>query len=287
MKLVRQSAKLMIQFGDMEKFLSDIARVCYQSEGGNSILKTRIFDAGHWSIFEHVNVCLKADRYWIRFFEGSKYISYFKYQNEHYLRGNLRAFIEWAFVYSGTMQSHEILHFINKEICHFEWLTPLLKNGYYNENRLQIVKDFSKFPSDMRDRMETRTIALITNRKNTHRIVRHRVGSFIQESTRSCNYAKERFGKELTFIVPSEFRNEAFDKLWYVQCERVESSYNEAIELGCTAEEAGLILNDSIKSEIIVTMTVHDWKEFLKKRGNKHNAKEMRELTILISQILS
>lgn len=115
------------------------------------------------------------------------------------------------------------------------------------------------------------TVRFICDRGVTHEIVRHRIASYSQESTRYCNYANDKFGNELTFIRPC-FWDESTDEgrakmeLWKKSMENIENEYNELIALGAKPEEARSILPNSLKTEIVVTMDLRAWRNFFKLR---------------------
>lgn len=125
------------------------------------------------------------------------------------------------------------------------------------------------------------SVRFICDRGVTHEIVRHRIASYSQESTRYCNYCKDKFGNELTFIKPL-FWNEKTEEfaLWKGAMENVEKVYFEMISLGASPQEARSILPNSLKTEIIVTMNLREWRHFFKLRTGKKAHPQMREITI-------
>ena len=125
------------------------------------------------------------------------------------------------------------------------------------------------------------TVKFICDRGVTHEIVRHRIASYSQESTRYCNYAQDKFGSELTFIKPCfwEDKPEAFE-LWRKQMEIVEAAYIKLIELGAAPEQARSILPNSVKTEIIVTMNLREWRHYFKLRTSKRAHPQIREVSI-------
>ena len=111
------------------------------------------------------------------------------------------------------------------------------------------------------------SVKFITDRGVSHEIVRHRLASYTQESTRYCNYSNDKFGNELTFIRPSFFKGDRkietgfenepilVDKLlWEGVMRFLETSYIMMIKSGCKPEEARSILPNSVKTEIVCTM---------------------------------
>ena len=125
------------------------------------------------------------------------------------------------------------------------------------------------------------TVRVICDRGVSHEIIRHRIASYTQESTRYCNYTKGKFGSELTFIKPC-FWDEASLKYanWEITLEYIEKIYNSLINTGATPQEARCILPNSLKTEIVMTMNLREWKHFFKLRTSKGAHPQMREIAI-------
>lgn len=143
------------------------------------------------------------------------------------------------------------------------------------------------------------TVHFVCDRGVSHEFVRHRVMSFAQESTRYCNYSKDKFGNELTFIIPcwikdleeksylahAEYHHTKEDasKQWYDVCMNSEFVYEDLIRLGWKPQEARAVLPNSLKTELVVTGFVSDWNHFFDLRakgttGAPHpQAKELAE----------
>lgn len=123
------------------------------------------------------------------------------------------------------------------------------------------------------------SVRIICDRGVSHEIVRHRIASYSQESTRYCNYYKDKFGKELTVIKPI-FWNESSEeyKLWYKTMQNIEDSYNKMIEMGAKPQEARSILPNSLKTEIVVSMNLREWRHFFKLRTSIKAHPQMREV---------
>lgn len=127
------------------------------------------------------------------------------------------------------------------------------------------------------------TVKVICDRGVSHEIVRHRIASYSQESTRYCNYYNDKFGKELTLIKPF-FWNDNKEKylLWIDVMQKIEDTYNALIELGAKPEEARSVLPNSLKTEIVVTMNLREWRHFFKLRTSLKAHPQMREISIPI-----
>lgn len=111
------------------------------------------------------------------------------------------------------------------------------------------------------------TVKFICDRGVTHEIVRHRMASYAQESTRYCNYTKDGFGNEITVIEPCFFNEGTPEHFkWFESCLQAESAYNHLIKMGRTPQEARSVLPNSLKTEIIVTMNLREWIHFFNLR---------------------
>lgn len=125
------------------------------------------------------------------------------------------------------------------------------------------------------------SVKFIVDRGVSHELVRHRIASFAQESTRYCNYSKDKFGKEITVIRPCFFE-EGSDKdvAWTDAMASAEHIYFELLDLGATPQEARSVLPSSTKTEITITANYREWRNFFKLRTAKAAHPQMREVTI-------
>lgn len=131
------------------------------------------------------------------------------------------------------------------------------------------------------------TVKVICDRGVTHEIVRHRLASYSQESTRYCNYSNEKFGSELTFINPCFWDNDddhskRLFNIWVDEMQRIEDAYNEMIQCGARPEEARTILPNSLKTEIVITMNIREWRHFFKMRCSSRAHPQMRQVANMI-----
>ena len=162
------------------------------------------------------------------------------------------------------------------------------------------------------------SVRFICDRGVSHELVRHRLCSFAQESTRYCNYSKDKFGNELTFILPREFVRKWMDEvddyslgeldrfleacsrgapwaddyqfikarskeikglvLWVDAMEEAEKSYLAMIQHGCTPQLARSVLPTSIKTEIVVTANYREWRNLLRLRTGMDAHPDIRSL---------
>lgn len=123
------------------------------------------------------------------------------------------------------------------------------------------------------------SVRIICDRGVTHEIVRHRIASYSQESTRYCNYYQDKFGSELTLIKPLFWEESSEEyKIWYESMQAIESAYNALIAKGAKPQEARSILPNSLKTEIVVSMNLREWRHFFKLRTSTKAHPQMREI---------
>lgn len=124
------------------------------------------------------------------------------------------------------------------------------------------------------------TVRVICDRGVTHEWVRHRIASYSQESTRYCNYTKGKFGGEITVIDPSPFMTSDQYDVWKFILQQVEKAYSELVKSGLSPQIARSVLPNSLKTEIVVTHNIREWRYFFKMRTSQAAHPQMRELTI-------
>ena len=127
------------------------------------------------------------------------------------------------------------------------------------------------------------TVKFICDRGVSHEIVRHRVASYCQESTRYCNYSKEGFGSEITVIKPCFLHpyTDGFN-LWEEGCLFAEQTYFNLLECGCSPQEARSVLPNSLKTEVVMTANIREWRHFLKLRCSPAAHPQMREVALIL-----
>lgn len=123
------------------------------------------------------------------------------------------------------------------------------------------------------------TVKFICDRGVSHEIVRHRLASYCQESTRYCNYGKDQFGSEITVIEPC-YLNEntfAYDE-WKEACRRAETAYFNLLNWGLSPQEARAVLPNSLKTEVVMTANIREWRHFLRLRTSTGAHPQIREI---------
>lgn len=156
------------------------------------------------------------------------------------------------------------------------------------------------------------TVKFVVDRGISHELVRHRLCSFAQESTRYCNYDKEKFGSEITVIEPCFFEaispdvrtkiieilNGKYELLtddiakndrcvqyarWYDACAYAEKAYMDMLDAGAKPEEARDVLPNSVKTEIVMTANMREWRNILKLRAaGEHGMPHPQMLEVMI-----
>ena len=108
------------------------------------------------------------------------------------------------------------------------------------------------------------TVLFICDRGVSHEFVRHRVASFAQESTRYCNYSKDGFGGEITFIKPCYLEEDSYEYcIWLSSMLHAEFSYLESLKSFLTPEQARAVLPNSLKTELIITANETEWQHII------------------------
>lgn len=127
------------------------------------------------------------------------------------------------------------------------------------------------------------TVKFICDRGVSHEIVRHRMASYCQESTRYCNYGKGKFGEEITVIEPC-FWAEGSDLYWAWKnaCLISEQCYFSLLKSGATPQEARSVLPNSLKTEVVMTANIREWRHFLKLRCSPAAHPQMREVALIL-----
>jgi thymidylate synthase (FAD) len=125
------------------------------------------------------------------------------------------------------------------------------------------------------------TVRIICDRGVSHEIVRHRIASYSQESTRYCTYGDGKRAGEVTFIRPCFWEEGSYlFKIWESQMRAAESCYASLLANGATAQQARSVLPNSLKTEIVMTANLREWRHFFKLRTSVAAHPQMREIAI-------
>lgn len=276
MKLIKPSFEIWEQETGLEGIYKQIeraGRVCYKSEDkitedSAKPFVDRMIKSGHTSVLEHGTVYLKVP-------------------DEELLRN----FID-------NTPSH-----FNCEWCRTNPVMDEDNNAYITTNYRHIIEhkleDYLKYLCEPTEYHEKRiTVHFVCDRGVSHEFVRHRVFSFAQESTRYCNYSKNKFGSELTFIQPcwlneerlklygpyhTVIRDKSPESIFIANLNCAERDYFDLLEAGWKPQQARAVLPNALKTELVMTGFVEDWKHFFFLRCPVNAHPQARELAIPLS----
>lgn len=155
-----------------------------------------------------------------------------------------------------------------------ENIERVARTCYKSENKIdkdsaaKMISSLIKSGHESMLEHESVTVRFIVDRGVSHELVRHRLASFAQESTRYCNYSSDKFNSELTFIKPCflDKDTEQF-KVWKCAMEMAEIIYKGLTKKGLTAEQARIVLPASLKTEVVMTANLREWRQFFKLRA--------------------
>lgn len=304
MKLIESKVELIEQQPGLEGMYKQIelaGRTCYKSEDkitedSAKEFVDRMIKLGHGAMLEHGTVYLKLPAQGL-LIQMSKH-NHIDYENNKYSKTIL--------VFEKTMYPEQHLKINENE----EMFIPGCCWCYVTTNLRVLVEngwlDDLQYVCEPTEHHEKRITARFTcDRGVSHEIVRHRVMSFAQESTRYCNYGKDKFGNEITFIEPTWYsvvtdeQREAFDDFLSIS----EESYMALLDKWenrtpdkryktkfkgnpLTPQQARQVLPNALKTEIIVTGFESDWKHFLKLRTAGAAHPDMRKLAVELKELM-
>lgn len=314
MKIVKPSYQVFDLYNSDQnlKTIEAVGRTCYKSEDkitddSCTQFVSGIIKRGHEAVIEHRSFIfeLNISSYLklmgvLLTLEKRGFNSFIRVtvEDRHVVSANIRA---WRDFFRACLDNNvTIPDFTWKFIHENDILFPEFKNLTNNIN----VDPHNLFKPltilDLHAGIEQLThtdvsVRLTNDRGVSHEEVRHRVASFAQESTRYCNYAKDKFGNEITYIdlkgsmeldkkvnaLPEEVQAEIYDE-WVCACIDAEQHYNRMIELGATPQIARAVLNNSTKTEICITMSLAYWRHFFDLRCSPAAHPAMREIALML-----
>lgn len=295
MRIIAPSVEIMrtgleTEFVTPEQFIEKVGRTCYKSEDkitddsaakfvGNLIKRGHEAMIEHWSLIFKTNASTYEEMldHWDLLMHDRtiphedplrpylRFTDYMDFDGEirNIVSGNMRAWRDYA--KACVTGFGYIPNYLYGLIRNY----PLFFPEYQDYVPGIIVNDIlmpisvHELSMDERRIHQDVTIKFICDRGVSHEMVRHRVASFAQESTRYCNYSGEKFGQEITVVRPSWCEGGSAEFLhWKGGCEWAEESYFDLINNGCTPQEARSVLPNSLKTEVIVTMNIDGWDHF-------------------------
>lgn len=270
MRLIKPSFEILEQKPGLDGLLQHIercGRTCYKSEDKITEKSAPKFvdmlvKRGHTAMVEHGTVYLTLDM--------SSRNKYFKYCTNKYSNA----------ISTGEAEAGTWIGYVTTNY------RVLLQEGWLSD--LEYITEPTKH-------IRRITVKFVCDRGVSHEFVRHRVFSFAQESTRYCNYSKDKFGKECTFIIPCwlglpegsvsspeipTFRERHGDAvgIFLNNLYWAEANYFDLLEQGWIAQQARAVLPNSLKTELIMTGTIAQWERFFKLRDANDAHPQAREL---------
>ena len=278
MKLIKPSFEIWEQPTGLEgvyKQIERVGRVCYKSEdkiteGSAKPFVDRMIRSGHGAMLEH----------------GTVYLQFF-WAGAVCQQCNQTAPNKLLDRYAGNKYS--IVHYHGNDVYVTTNLRVLVENNWLDD--LKYICE----PTEYHERRVT--VHFVCDRGVSHEFVRHRVMSFAQESTRYCNYSKDKFDNQVTFVIPSwcnsliegseqkysPFEINGDEVVFMDALQNAQNSYLSLLKLGWKPQEARAVLPNSLKTELVVTGFTSDWNHFFDLRargttGAPHpQAKELAE----------
>ena len=278
MNLIKPSFEILEQapgIQGVKKQIERAGRTCYKSE--DKITDTsceefvnRMVNSGHGAMLEHGTVYL--------FIKVSAYNQALIYHIQEYENNSYSRVI-----YLGTDDNEEtefkdVLG--NPATGDMQYVITtnyrvLVENGWLDDLQYQCE------PTEYHEKRIT--VKFICDRGVSHEFVRHRVSSFAQESTRYCNYMKDKFGTSVSFIYPEWLQDSEYLE-FEEDCRILEIMYAKWINKGWTAQQARYFLPTGVKTELIMTAFVSDWNHFFDLRCHSTAHPQARELAIPLKE---
>ena len=168
--------------------------------------------------------------------------------------------------------SYEILYFNTEDLACIEKAARIC---YKSEGRIEpgsaekIIRKLIESGHEAMLEHSRLTVKFIVDHGISHELVRHRLASFAQESTRYCNYSKDKFDNEITVVRPCFLDDSSTGKYntWCRAMVACENAYFTMLEQGCTPQEARAVLPNSLKTEIVITANYREWRHILNLRA--------------------
>lgn len=293
------------------QFIEKIGRTCYKSEDRITEDSAEKFveglvSRGHTAMIEHFWVHITCEATSIEdlvnefhYFSGDNEASLFRFMQVTEIDGTvyiscpIRAIIDLYDMWEGKVLN-DITALI-AEVCfkYPAFFKDTLIKEYHTDHKYS-AKVWDKEPSFInalkddlyglpekiinRELMKhsTHTVLFTCNRGVSHELVRHRPCSFAQESTRYCNYSKDKFGREITVIDPTTagfYPSLDMYKAWAYSCDNSEKQYFNLLDMGATPQEARGVLPNDLKTEIIMTANETEWQHIVNLRAKQTTGK--------------
>lgn len=279
MKVIKPSFEFIDETNILKK-IECAGRICYKSEDkitedSYKNFITNIIARKHESVLEHGHIIIELPNWCFDRFElcDTKFFNFSKYSN--IISGNVRAFREYGYKH---VWFTAILSYLSKQ---YDIIFDDFKAHGCSDIKVEIID-----PNELIDKEQLAHVAqsiLITcDRGVSHEIVRHRIASYSQESTRYVNYGK---ADSINIInIKQHLKNPESIHLWLEALRCAEMSYMKLLELGETPQIARSVLPNSTKTEVFMTTTLQYWHHFGVLRTAPAAHPQMREVAIPIIQ---
>ena len=283
MRIIKESVTEVIE-QDILKRIEYCGRICYKSEeqiseGSALRFVKMLIDRKHYAMLEHAPLVLSMTKRMAKVIKNLGHGTFLNVtlneQEDRYLvSGNTRAWrelFEEKEQYGASVETIERIEAYMQMSLGKELYSILFPNIYIcdvNKNYLLTQEDVLKLPNLSKKEAKAHlylTAHFICDRGVSHELVRHRPASFAQESTRYCNYSKDTFGKEITFIDP-EFEDTYSQSLWVEAMQYAELTYFRLLEMGLAPQQARGVLPTDVKTEVIMTCNLDEWQHVINLR---------------------
>lgn len=260
-----------------------VGRTCYKStdaitdESAPKFVENLI-KRGHEAMLEHGSFCFEIEYGVYCFMKeviqslsdeyGFRSFIRFTKEDRVLMSGNVRA---WRDLFKNMMEWSGIPDCFESFIKENPVLFPEYQDEIFDPWNIGSIRPVGVTDLKTEDEFLTHadvTVRFVVDRGISHELVRHRPASFAQESTRYCNYGKDKFGGQITFIIPEFFKYGSPEwDLWKEQMIHAEEAYLAMMEHGVTPEKARTVLPNSLKTEVIMTANCAEWKHFFELRA--------------------
>lgn len=262
MKLIEPSVELITE-SNPYKLVERIGRTCYKSEDKiteDSCYKfvKGLIERQHFAMLEHARFSFLITGY-DACLDGLANIPGVNYSNYDIVEPQFILNVSMSHLYNPKWQDAKY----GSVVYLFETLRKIVECEYVPGTEEYYV-DGIVLQNVNRNDFQYATIKFVCDRGVSHELVRHRC-AVAQESTRYCNYTKEKFGGgDISFVYPSEY--DSFDVIskqsFEVAMNSSEFTYNMMIDHGCSPQQARAVLPNALKTEVILTMNLEQWKHF-------------------------
>ena len=298
MNIIKSSTERLYN-SNPQKHIEFIARTCYKSENNitdesHKTMCKNLYKNKHWAMLEHFIFIYKINKMtnfkstFVEILNSEKYVDiteqFINDERRTIISFNTRSLLDLLIKYKDhDYILHDLIMLIEKIVYDYD-CDEIFGNRFKKADHECFTKinitDISMLTPTEQFIHGWHSIKFICDRGVSHEIVRHRTASFAQESTRYCNYSKDKYKNEITVIKPCFFDNDSQYDDWKNACEKSEGYYFKLLNEGATPQEARSVLPNSLKTELIMTAKLYEWNHFFELRTDKSAHPQIRELAI-------